>query len=161
MNETPKHIGRFDVFGYDINPNFDVNELGYWVDYDFDKLPGFSKLATCHNLLMAPQKLAMANAVYPSIATLVITNQTTSPVDTETAPGGATIYTTLPADEYLRSADGNPYQVGWNIISDSANGTWGSFCLLNGSGQLINRALAGITKNAGQGRLVLFTGSVV
>jgi len=155
MQENPKHTGRFDVFEH---PGYSTEELRGLIAADhLDKI---TKVATCHNLLMAAQKLAMATAVYPTIATLVITNQSTSPVDTETAPGAVVIYTTVAVDEYLRSAAGNPYQVGWNIINDSANGTWGSFCLLTASGVLINRALAGVTKNAGQGRLVLFTGSV-
>jgi hypothetical protein len=54
----------------------------------------------------------------------------------------------------------DPYQVGWNILSDDANGTWGSFVLVDAGGRMINRALAGISKTSGVGKIVYFTGTV-
>jgi hypothetical protein len=162
MIETPRYKGRFDVWSH---PGFSTSRIAFYAreygpDPAFWPVGPFTHDGPVFNLLMASQKLLMAQAVFPNVDHLVITNQTTDPVDTETATGGTTIYSTVSTEEYMRSGNVNPYQVGFNIITDSANGTWGSFCLVTAAGVLINRALAGVTKTAGQGKLVLFTGTV-
>lgn len=126
---------------------------------NFHKIPGLGEPIIVKNLLMASQKLLMANAVYPNIDRLIITNQTGLPSDSETSYSG-TIYEADSVDEFTRSGNVNPYTVGWNILSDDANGSWGSFVLVTAAGAMINRALAGVTKTSGTGKLVVFTGSV-
>lgn len=159
MREHAKHIGVFNVWD---NPGYDSDEIKTIIQkYGLDGLSRKMKAyLPIHNLLMASAKLDMANLVYPSIDKLVITSQTTTPVDSETSYSG-TIYTTVAADEYYRSGNGNPYQVGWNIQSNSANGNWGSFVLITSTGTMINRAIANVTKTSGTAKLVLFTGTVV
>ena len=157
MFENCRHIGLFEVY--------DHNQLSNEQLLDIMMGPGFANSKhlknrrLCRNILMASQKLSMANAVYPTIDRLAITNQTGLPADTETSYSG-TIYTTNASEEFTRSGNVNPYTVGWNILTDSANGTWGSFVLITQSGAMINRALAGITKFSGTAKLVMFTGSV-
>lgn len=123
-------------------------------------LDGLCNYQKCPNIIMATQKLRMANAVYPNIDRLVITSQTSSPSDTETSYSGE-IYTSVASDEFYRSGNANPYQVGFNILNDAANGNWGSFILITSTGEMINRALSGVTKSAGTSKLVMFTGSVL
>lgn len=124
-----------------------------------DQLSGLVNYQHVNNILMASQKLLMANAVYPRIDRLVISPDTSNPVDTESSYSA--IYTTSLAEEFARSGNSNPYQVAWNITNPAANGTWGSFILIDANGAMINRALAGVTKTAGTAKLVQFTGSVV
>ena len=158
MIETPRYKGIFTVYD---NPWYKTEELELWVRHGkrFEDLPGISILEQMSNILMASQKLAMANAVFPNIDKLVITNQTSTPVDSETSYSG-TIYTSVPSDEFYRSANANPYRMGWNITASGANGTWGSFVLITPNGTMINRALAGVTKDAGTAKIVDFQGSV-
>jgi hypothetical protein len=158
MNETAQFIGTFDCWD---NPGYDADYLRRWMEAGkpLGELPGISGNGPVFNLLMASQKLLMANAVYPGIDRLVISGDTSLPIDSETSYTAA--YTTGEAEEFYRSGNGNPYQVAWNITSSSANGTWGSFILVDAGGAMINRALAGVTKTAGTAKLVQFTGSVV
>lgn len=157
IDEGIKHTGIFHVWDNPLSPE---ETRAVWeahgLDGLFNRLTGYQRR---HNILMAAQKLIMANAVYPRIDKLVITSQTASPNDAETSYTG-TIYQTTAADEVLRSGNSNPYQVGWNITASGANGTWGSFVLVDGTGTMINRALAGVTKAANSAKLVIFTGSV-
>lgn len=151
--------GIFTVY---LNPGYTTQELRQWREsgYETVDLPGIEALGQRKNILMSAQKLLMAQAVFPNIDQLVITSQSSTPADTETTYSG-TIYTTVDADEYYRSTGGNPAQIGWNITSESANGTWGSFILITSTGSMINRALAGsVTKNSGSNLVVDFTGTV-
>ena len=158
MNEQHRHVGIFHCFDNPWLGNDDLNAI--MAEFG---LAGFEKYLKNYqrrpNILMATQKLAMANAVYPNIDHLVITSQTTTPQDNETSYSG-TIYTTGASEEFTRSGNVNPYTVGWNILSDSANGTWGSFVLATQAGAMINRALAGISKTSGTAKLIVFTGTV-
>jgi hypothetical protein len=159
ITEQACHLGIFYVWDHNFLTNKELSDLiacGDKADYNH-YLTGYKE---CPNIIMASQKLLMANAVYPTIDRLVITSQSGVPVDTETSYTD-TIYTTNVAEESLRSGSVNPYQVGWNIRSASANGAWGSFVLINSSGGMINRALAGVTKSANSAKLVIFTGRVV
>lgn len=158
MNENATHTGVFHVFD---NPGYSTDELrALFAELGLDgfmrHLPGYERR---QNLLMSAQKLAMANAVYPTIDSLVLTSQTSIPVDSETSYSG-TIYTANISQEFTRSGNVNPYILGWNITSESANGPWGSFITLNSNGVMINRALAGVTKKSGATKLVMFTGTV-
>lgn len=158
MIETLQHKGVFHAFD---NPGYSNEELrevfrAAGIDGLRDILPNYERR---FNLLMASQKLIMANSVYPKIDALVITSQTGTPVDTESSYSGV-MYTTNLAEEFTRSGNTNPYIVGWNVINDAANGVWGSFILVTSTGAMINRALAGITKVTGTAKLVLFTGTV-
>ncbi len=110
------------------------------------------------NLLMAVHKLAMANLIFPTIDHLVITADQTSPRDTETTY--TAFYETSDSEETFRTGNTNPYQIAWNVSSASANGTWGSFILVDEYGAMINRALALVTKSANTRKLVQFTGRV-
>lgn len=123
-------------------------------------MPGIKWVASYNNLLMASQKLKMAQAVYPNIDRLVITSQTTAPADNETAYTGV-IYTSTPADEFSRNDNQNPAIIQWNITAEAANGPWGSFILIDSTGNMINRALAGITKASNTNKIIQFTGRVV
>lgn len=158
MNESLQHIGIFHTWD---NPGYSTAELRRWManGRDFRDLPDLLNHQQAKNLLMAAQKLVMANAVYPTIASLAITSQTSTPQDNETAYTGL-IYRATETEEFTRTGRVNPYTVGWNINSATANGTWGSFILLNSDGQMINRALAGVTKTSNTSKLVVFTGSV-
>lgn len=158
MNEALRHIGIFHTWD---NPGYSTDELRRWManGKDFRDLPDLLNYQQAKNLLMASQKLLMANSVYPNIATLAITSQTSIPSDDETSYTGL-IYTAGQAQEFTRSGRVNPYTVGWNINSTMANGNWGSFILLDSNGQMINRALAGVTKTSNTSKLVVFTGSV-
>lgn len=120
---------------------------------------GLPNTQIVHNVIMDTFKLAAVTAVYGQIDKLRITNQTTTPASSETSSSG-TIYTTVAPDEYYRSAVANPYRVGWQIRDSAANGTWGSLILLDAVGNMINRALAGVTKTAGVIKIVDFQGSV-
>lgn len=157
--EIPKHQGVFTVFDH---PGYSTEWLKHWTEMGnpIEKINGLKICKVATNLIMASQKLLMAQAVYPNIDRLVITNQTTTPADTETSYSG-TIYTTVAGDEFFRSDETNPYQVAWSITTDSANGNWGSFVLITSTGAMINRALAGVTKLSGTGKIVQFTGSVI
>lgn len=152
MIEAPKYNGVFGVWTYPIGLTED--ELKEWRRHDRVIL---DSCAT--NILMATQKALMAAAVYPNIDRLVITTQTSTPQDNETSYSG-TIYTTTASDEFSRSGGGNPYTVAWNITSNTANGSWGSFVLIDSAGNMINRALAGVSKSSGQGKIIQFTGRV-
>jgi hypothetical protein len=158
MIEVIRHTGIFHAWD---NPGFDNDELRrMWERGGMKELcVRLRNYERRKNILMASQKLLMANAVYPNIDRLAITSQTSTPTDAETSYSG-TLYTTQAAEEFTRSGNVNPYTVGWNILSDSANGTWGSFILITNSGAMINRALAGVTKASGTAKLVIFTGSV-
>ncbi len=159
MNEILQHVGMFEI--WDGVPGWDTARIRAWLarGNPFERIPGISQPQVAKNLLMASQKLAMANAVYPTIDHLVITSQTTLPSDSETSYSGV-IYEADASLEITRSEDGNPYKVGWNIQDDLANGIWGSFILVKADGSMINRALAGITKISGQSKWVVFTGLV-
>lgn len=157
--ETARHTGVFTVFD---NTGYTTEELRVILRAGVNPygLAYLTRADQRPNILMAAMKQAMARAVYPLIDGLVLTSQTATPVDTETTWAGQ-IYATVASDEVTRGADGdNPYQVGWNIISDAANGTWGSFVLRTSAGVMINRALAGVTKTSGAAKLVIFNGSV-
>lgn len=157
MQESFKPYGIFDVFDHDNLTNEQLLDIITWGGLHRSRhLRGYQRV---YNTVMATQKLLASNAVWPNIDKLVITNQTGTPSDSETSYIG-TIYTTLTTDEFIRSANVNPYQVGWNITASGANGNWGSFITITSSGTMINRALAGVAKQAGTGKLVLFTGSV-
>lgn len=158
MNESLRHKGVFHCWDNPGYNNADLREM--FAEKGIltlaKELPGYQRV---NNILMASQKLLMANSVYPNIDKLVITNQTSVPSDNESSYSG-TIYTTVASEEFTRSGNVNPYTVGWNILTDAANGSWGSFILITQAGAMINRALAGVTKNAGTAKLVIFTGSV-
>lgn len=157
MDEKPQYIGVFTVFD---STEIPTEELQEWcIDRPLAEYPGLKMVSAHQNILMASQKTLMANAVYPNISKLVITSQTTTPQDNETSYSGL-IYQTVAADEFSRSGGGNPYNIAWNITSNSANGVWGSFILVTSGGSMINRALAGVSKSSGQGRIVQFSGSV-
>lgn len=157
MNEIAEHLGTFHAWDHPRLSNEQLKDLFTWGDRHLNRwLWNYKR---CPNILMATQKLAMANAVYPSIDRLVITSQTATPQDNETSYSG-TIYTTVAADEFTRSGNANPYTVGWNILDDDANGSWGSFILVTEAGAMINRALAGVSKTTGTAKLIIFTGSV-
>lgn len=158
--ESAQWIGLFGTY---LNPGYSRDEVNAALDKGLvlADLPGVVQIETQKNILMASQKLAMAGQVYPKIERLVITSQTTSPSDTETAYSG-TIYTSVDADEYYRTGNTNPYQVVWNIASAAANGAWGSYICIDALGQMINRALTGgVTKSPGSNIIVEFTGSVI
>lgn len=159
MNEAIRHIGIFHAWD---NPGYSTDELRRWManGKDFRDLPDLLNYQQARNLLMASQKLIMANMVYPTIDRLVITSQTGVPSDNETSYSGL-IYTAGSTEEFTRTGGVNPYTVGWNINSPSANGTWGSFVLINSDGQMLNRAIAGVTKNSNTSKLIVFTGSVI
>lgn len=159
LTERAEYVGIFEIYD---NPGYETDYLRCWCrdGNDILDLPGVSLERTDKNIIMAAQKLLMANAVYPRIDRLVITSQTATPVDSETSYSG-TIYTSVLADEFSRSNEGNPYQVQWNITSDSANGTWSSLILITAGGEMINRALTSMTKISGTTKIVQFTGSVV
>lgn len=159
MDIIANHAGVFTVFD---NTGYSTEELRAILRAGVDPhaLAYLSQAEERKNILMAPMKALMARSVYPLIAKLVLTTQTATPVDTETAWSG-TIYQTVASDEVTRdSDDSNPYRVGWNIASDGANGNWGSFVLATEGGAIINRALAGVTKTAGAAKLVIFQGRV-
>lgn len=158
MIESVLWNGVFSVY---TNPGYSTEELNELTraGIPFTQIDGLELIETRPNLLMAAQKLAMANQVFPAIDKLVITSQSTPPVDTETSYSG-TIYTTVAADEFGRSGNGNPYTVSWNLGPSTANGTWGSFILINSDGAMINRALANIVKATGSRKIVHFEGSV-
>ena len=158
MNEIAQYKGTFAAFD---NYEYSTEEIREILRRGIPlwTLKGLVNAQVKKNVLMASQKLAMATAVYSTIDRLVITNQTSIPSDAETSYTGA-IYTSLPGDETSRSEANNPYTVSWNIVSDTANGSWGSFVLINSTGAMINRALAGITKISGTAKLIMFTGSV-
>jgi hypothetical protein len=143
------------------NPGYETRELSQWVEKGnlLTALPGLRLAKICPNSIMAYWKREAAEAVFSKIDHLKITNQTALPTDTEETYSGL-IYSTKPTEEYFRSGNENPYQVGWNILSDDANGTWGSFVLVDAGGRMINRALAGISKTSGVGKIVYFTGTV-
>jgi len=159
MKEIAKHAGIFHV--WDVVPGWDMSHLRDWLARGnaFYSIPGIGAPCVVKNILMATQKTAMANAVYPTIDHLVITSQTNPPSDSETGYTGV-LYETDSSIEINRSEEGNPFVVGWKIPVDDANGTWGSFILVNSDGDMINRALAGVTKTSGQEKWVVFTGSV-
>ena len=159
MNENAQYVGIFSVF---TNKHYTTEALRQWCESGrrIEDLVGVELVDISRNILMADRKQAMANAVYPNIDRLVITSQTSTPEDTETGYSG-TMYTTVTADEFSRSASGNPYTVQWNITTDTANGNWGSFILIDSGGSMINRALAGVTKASGTSKIVQFTGSVI
>jgi hypothetical protein len=157
MREHASHTGTFRIYD---NPGYSLKQLRQWLSEGrpLDALIGFRSPIVKKNLLMASQKLAMANAVYPAIDRLIITSQTAPPVDSETSYTGV-IYEAGASEEAQRTP-GNPYQVMWSIVSSDANGNWGSFVLVDAAGNMINRALAGVTKQANTGKIVTFTGSV-
>lgn len=159
LTENIRWEGIFLVYE---NPCYTTEELKEWraSGREVSELPFIKPIGRRKNLLMASQKLLMAQAVFPNIDSLVITSQTSSPADTETTYSG-TIYTASSTEEYYRSTSSNPAQIGWNITSESANGTWGSFILITSTGAMINRALAGsVTKSSGSNLVVDFTGTV-
>jgi hypothetical protein len=155
MTEQPTHQGVFRVYD---TVDRTITYLRMLMSEGYKPLSLATLAAECPNLLMASQKLLMANAVYPRIDRLIITNQTGTPVDTETTYNGV-IYTATSNVEFFR-APGNPYRVAWAIPANVANGNWGSFVLVDEAGAMINRALAGITKAAGTAKIVEFEGRV-
>lgn len=158
MNEFGKHIGIFHIWD---NPGYTTDQIREWLarGHALESLQGLGQPQVVKNILMASQKLAMSNAVYPNIDHLVITSQTGIPSDSETSYSGV-LYETDLSEEFTRSGNENPFIVGWNVLDDGANGSWGSFILVDSGGNMINRALAGVTKTSGTGKLVVFTGTV-
>jgi hypothetical protein len=114
---------------------------------------------TSYNILMTPYLMAGIEATYAKIDRLVITNQTDPPSSSEVGYTGD-IYTTIAGDELYRSGIQRPYRVAWTIGSTSANGVWGSYCLIDKDGNLINRAIANTTKQSGKTRVIEFEGTV-
>jgi hypothetical protein len=157
MRERAKHIGIFRM--WDVPGEVDSRALWYSYHHNIDLAEVLGDPTIRQNLLMANQKLAMAAAVYPNIDRLVITSQITAPNDSETSYSGA-LYTTTSVDEFFRSGISNPYRISWKITSSTANGPWGSLILIDASGNMINRALAGTSKLAGVTKIVDFTGRV-
>lgn len=162
--QTARHVGIFNAYDH---PGYTTEELRRWVKSGrhYLDLPAITHIKKCPNTLTSTVKLMMSNAVYPYINKLVLTSKATVPVDTETGYDQEDYIAEFgEASEFLRSPNQNPYTVGWNISTNNANGLWGSFLLFgdfSGDKKMINRALAGVTKQAGQAKLVVFTGSVV
>jgi len=147
-----KPVGLFSVWTHTMTPD----EAREWYLTKRLGVPHHE----ARNTLMATFKERMSQAVYPLIERLVITNQTSTPVDNETSFDGV-IYQTSTADEFSRSGPTNPFVVAWNIPPTVANGAWGSFVTIDAAGNLINRALAGYVKRSGESVIVEFTGRIV
>lgn len=159
--ESFKLKGIFQFFDH---PGYKTEELKFWLDKygSLFNLPGLEIDKTKNNTVMDSYKLKAANSVYPLTDHLMINNDTSTPSPTETTYSpSSVIYSTSPTEEYTRSGNINPFTVGWNITSETANGPWGSVLLVDASNQVICRALAGVTKTSGKGKLVFFTGKVL
>jgi hypothetical protein len=155
MNEALIWTGLFDCWDHNLT-NSQLRDL--MTRPRWEKSRWLSNHEPRKNLLMAVHKLAMANLIFPTIDHLVITADTTAPRDTESTY--TAFYETSPSEVTLEALNTNPAQMAWNIQSASANGTWGSFILVNEYGEMINRALALVTKSANTRKLVQFTGRV-
>lgn len=120
------------------------------------RLPNLQRI---ENVVMDSYRLKAVEAVYHQIDRLVITTQTTQPSSAETEYTG-TKYTTVATDIYYRSGISNPYRIGFQVRDPAANGSWGSFVLIDSNGVMINRALANTSKTAGAAKIVDFQGTV-
>lgn len=160
MDERLSYMGLFQAYTHQLGPSTLKNALSLIKQGWQPEEVGLKTVKLTTNTLMADFKRQMAALVFPKIDRLVITNQTSTPQDNEAVYSGV-IYSAGPDEELSRSVgEVNPFSVAWNITSNDANGNWGSFILIDGGGNMINRALAGITKTANQNIVVEFTGSV-
>lgn len=151
-------LGRFTWL--DVSPDL-LPDVKKWLEYG-NPLSTFlwgKPTGQADNILMDAYLLAAVEATYQKIDRLVITNQTSSPQSNETGYTGA-LYTTIAGDEFFRSPLQRPYRIAWTIGSTSGNGNWGSYCLIDANGNLINRAIANTSKKGGTSRVIEFEGTV-
>lgn len=158
--EKSKSKGVFSV--YEVDDECNLEELKSWMQsgHSIESFPGTQFIRSDRNILMSSLKLAALNTIYGSADHLVITNQTSTPVESETSYSG-TIYSTVENDEFFRSLSTNPIRIAWIIGPSSGIGTWGSYILVDSANTMINRALTGgVTKSNGQTLIVEFQGSL-
>lgn len=146
--DLPDHVDM-NIVKMCMEAGYNLEDLPY-------RLPNLQKV---YNVVMDTYRLEAVEAVYHQIDKLVITTQTSQPSSSETSYSG-TKYTTIATDIYYRSGITNPYRIGFQIRDAAANGSWGSFVLIDQNGVMINRALANTSKAAGAAKIVDFQGTV-
>lgn len=101
------------------------------------------------NLVMAHWKDEYNIDLWNQAITLLITNQTSAPIPTETTPQTGIIHT-ITAEWETNRIVGNPYYISYGITAPEADGQWGSLCWVTESGELINRVRTAIRKDSGK-----------
>lgn len=110
---------------------------------------GCKILGTFKNLVMARWKDEYNIDLWNQATRLLITNQTSAPIPTETTPQTGIIHTITSEWETNRIV-GNPYYISYGITAPEADGQWGSLCWITESGELINRVRTAIRKDSGK-----------
>lgn len=114
------------------------------LDYTGCKIHGNFK-----NLVMARWKDEYNTELWNQATKLIITNQTSAPIPTETTPQTGIIHT-ITSDWETNRISGNPYYISYGITAKEADGQWGSLCWITQSGELINRVRTTIRKDSGK-----------
>lgn len=115
----------------------------------FSDYPGCKVLDTFKNLVMARWKDQYTIDLWNQATRLLITNQTSAPIPTETTPQSGIIHTITSEWETNRIV-ANPYYISYGITAPEADGQWGSLCWITESGDLINRVRTAIRKDSGK-----------
>lgn len=116
---------------------------------DIKDFSGCIVLGTFKNLVMARWKDEYNIDLWNQATRLLITNQTSAPIPTETTPQTGIIHTITSEWETNRIV-GNPYYISYGITAPEADGQWGSLCWITESGELINRVRTAIRKDSGK-----------
>ena len=111
--------------------------------------PGCNILGTFQNLVMARWKDQYTLDLWDQATKVLITNQTSAPIPTETTPTSGIIYT-VTSDWETNRIRGNPYHIAYGITAPEADGQWGSLCWVTESGDLMNRVRTPIRKDSGK-----------
>jgi len=132
-------IAEFSANKYTFNDLKQISKLihnGYCLN-DFESCNILGKFK---NLVMNTRLEEVNNYIFDNANKLLITNNTTNPVGDETTPTSGIIYTAS-CQLMTNRVRGNPYYLNWAIMSDNANGPWGSLVWTDSNNLIINRVL--------------------
>lgn len=118
-------------------------------------------LGKFRNLVMDTRLNEINNYLFNKATKLLVTSNTDTPVGTELTPTTGIIYTAT-ANLITGRSEGNPYYLSFAIMSDNANGTWGSLVLTDSDNLIINRVLTpGVTKESSKVMFIELQSTVV
>lgn len=148
MNETLMHKNIITIAELP-SDKYSVSDLDGLISEDMPKIKDCKILGVFQNLIMDVWKNHMAIDLWDRAFKVLITNQTSAPVATETIPSSGIIHTITQEWETNRIRS-NPYSIAYGITAKEADGQWGSLIWATEDNQMINRVRTSIRKDSGK-----------